>query len=80
LKRMIQDACNDDDDDIFNNTKKEVIISCGSGVSACHLFLALEECGRNNSNTLVYDGSWAEWGQEEHTPKTVPNNSNNNNK
>lgn len=39
---------------------KKIICSCGSGVSICHLFLALELCGRDNTNTYLYDGSWAE--------------------
>jgi len=36
-----------------------VITSCGSGISACILALALQETGRS---VQVYDGSWAEWG------------------
>ena len=38
----------------------EVITSCGSGVTAAILALALEEAGREN--VKLYDGSWAEWG------------------
>ncbi len=37
-----------------------VITTCGSGISACLLALALHELGR--SPVAVYDGSWAEWG------------------
>ena len=52
------------------NTDRKVILTCGSGVSVCHLWLSLEECGRNNSEgTLVYDGSWSEYGADESTPK-----------
>ena len=36
-----------------------VITSCGSGISACILALALQETRRQ---VQVYDGSWAEWG------------------
>ncbi len=38
---------------------KPVITSCGSGVTAAILSLALEIMGRTHS---LYDGSWAEWG------------------
>lgn len=39
----------------------EVITTCGSGVTAAILILALHESGREN--TRLYDGSWAEWGR-----------------
>ena len=39
---------------------ESVITTCGSGISACLLALALHELGR--SPVAVYDGSWAEWG------------------
>lgn len=41
---------------------KPVISSCGSGVTACILDLALEVIGHTKHS--VYDGSWAEWGKE----------------
>ena len=41
---------------------KDIITSCGSGVTACVLALALYNIG--NRDAAVYDGSWAEWGQE----------------
>ena len=40
--------------------KNPIITSCGSGVTAAVLFLALEEVGC--SKLALYDGSWAEWG------------------
>ena len=39
---------------------KPVITTCGSGVSAAILSLALETAA--NRSAPVYDGSWAEWG------------------
>ncbi len=42
------------------NLKKPAITSCGSGVTAAVLSLALERMGHRNH--ALYDGSWAEWG------------------
>ncbi|NVO22335.1 3-mercaptopyruvate sulfurtransferase [Donghicola mangrovi] len=39
---------------------KPVITSCGSGVTAAVLNLALEHMGKTDH--ALYDGSWAEWG------------------
>jgi thiosulfate/3-mercaptopyruvate sulfurtransferase len=39
---------------------KPAITSCGSGVTAAILSLALERMGHRNH--ALYDGSWAEWG------------------
>ncbi|MDQ2094113.1 3-mercaptopyruvate sulfurtransferase [Rhodalgimonas zhirmunskyi] len=39
---------------------KPAITTCGSGVTACVLALALERIGKTDWS--VYDGSWAEWG------------------
>lgn len=38
-----------------------VVTSCGSGVTAAILSLALDEVG--HTPAILYDGSWAEWGQ-----------------
>ena len=43
---------------VFNNY---IITSCGSGVTAAVLYLALDEIGC--SKISLYDGSWAEWGK-----------------
>ncbi len=40
--------------------KKPVITSCGSGVTAAILSLALERLGHGQHS--LYDGSWTEWG------------------
>ena len=46
--------------------QKPVITTCGSGVSAAVLALALARLGQ--VRTPVYDGSWAEWGSREDLP------------
>jgi thiosulfate/3-mercaptopyruvate sulfurtransferase len=38
---------------------KEVVVYCGSGVSACHNLLALEHAGV--SGVRIFPGSWSEW-------------------
>ena len=40
--------------------------TCGSGVSAAVLALALYRLGRRDA--AVYDGSWTEWGGRSDTP------------
>ncbi|MDT0551734.1 sulfurtransferase [Urechidicola vernalis] len=39
---------------------KQIIFSCGSGITACVLALGAEIAGIENKS--VYDGSWTEWG------------------
>ncbi len=41
---------------------RPVVNTCGSGVTASMLALALAVVGQTNA--AVYDGSWAEWGQD----------------
>ncbi len=45
---------------------KPVITTCGSGVTASILSLALAVLGQTNA--AVYDGSWAEWGGDNGLP------------
>jgi len=46
--------------------QRPVIASCGSGVTACSLLLALHVLGVTDA--ALYDGSWSEWGQREELP------------
>jgi thiosulfate/3-mercaptopyruvate sulfurtransferase len=45
------------------DVSKRTITTCGSGVTAAILMLALERLG--NKDVSLYDGSWSEWGQFE---------------
>lgn len=45
---------------------KDLVASCGSGVSACHLLLALELAGM--SGGALYGGSWSEWSSQPNAP------------
>jgi thiosulfate/3-mercaptopyruvate sulfurtransferase len=45
---------------------KPVVTSCGSGITASALALALAQIGHRK--TAVYDGSWAEWGADQSLP------------
>ena len=44
-----------------------IIASCGSGVTASVLLFALDILGKND--TVLYDGSWSDWGTDPDTPK-----------
>lgn len=44
----------------------EVVMYCGSGVSACHNLLAMEHVGL--TGTRLYPGSWSEWSADPERP------------
>lgn len=46
--------------------KKPIVTTCASGITSCHLALALYLTGYKNA--AVYDGSWAEWELAEDAP------------
>lgn len=48
---------------------RPVVTSCGSGMTACILALALDRLGKDD--VALYDGSWTEWGADPATPKAT---------
>ncbi len=46
--------------------RPDVIMTCGSGVTACSLALAMALAG--DPTAAVYDGSWSEWGADHSRP------------
>ncbi len=68
IKQMLDDRGVD-----YLNPNKKIILSCGSGVSVCHGYLALKQLGREMSeeNTRIYDGSWTEWREYQELPKVT---------
>ena len=51
LRNIFQEITLDD--------SKEIINMCGSGITACHNYLAMEYCGLRKSK--IYVGSWSAW-------------------
>jgi thiosulfate/3-mercaptopyruvate sulfurtransferase len=48
---------------LLENKPENLIIHCGSGVTACHTILALDYAGLKIPN--LYVGSWSEWSRRE---------------
>jgi thiosulfate/3-mercaptopyruvate sulfurtransferase len=48
------------------NLEKPVVTTCGSGVTAAVITLALQSLGHRYN--MLYDGSWSEWGGRQNTP------------
>ncbi|CAN0563417.1 unnamed protein product [Laminaria digitata] len=48
------------------DTGRPVVTTCGSGITACVLALAMHLTGKED--VAVYDGSWTEWGSRTDTP------------
>jgi len=51
--------------DVGIDLDRPIVTTCGSGVTAAVLSLALAELGRDSR---LYDGSWAQWGSGTQTP------------
>jgi thiosulfate/3-mercaptopyruvate sulfurtransferase len=47
----------------------DLVVLCGSGVTACHLLLALEHAGLPGA--ALYPGSWSEWVADSSRPVTT---------
>jgi thiosulfate/3-mercaptopyruvate sulfurtransferase len=51
---------------LHGRTPEEVVMYCGSGVSACHNLLAMEHAGLPGAR--LYVGSWSEWSADPQRP------------
>ncbi|MCE7060504.1 sulfurtransferase [Dyadobacter sp. CY343] len=56
---------------LAGRTPEQVVVHCGSGVTACHTLLALNEAGFEGA--ALYVGSWSEWSRND-KPIAIGNN------
>jgi thiosulfate/3-mercaptopyruvate sulfurtransferase len=64
---LAPDALRSTFDSLLNGRDpSEVVMYCGSGVTACHNLLAMEHAGRPGAR--LYAGSWSEWSADPTRP------------
>lgn len=57
--KSVQQLRNEIEPLLVGRKPEDVVLMCGSGVTACHLLLALEHAGLHGAR--VYAGSWSGW-------------------
>ena len=60
---LLSDLASQYQDVLGPRDPSNVIVHCGSGVTACHTLLALEQAGIKGAN--LYVGSWSEWSRRD---------------
>lgn len=60
LKKIFDKKCTD---------KKDLVFSCGSGLTACIVMMASEMVYKKSKN--IYDGSWSEWAELQNLKENV---------